>query len=421
VGLLVVLACLSFLAAVPGLWAKRNFLDTDRFVSRVAPLVDEPAVQDAVSARLTHELMEVIDPKQLFQQVLPERGQILAVPLANAVVGFVRGRVDTFVQSDRFARLWESSVRVAHETATKVLRGESDVATAANGQVTLNLVPVVDAVLKQITSASPEILGRQVNLPDVSVNDIPKTAIARVETALGVNLGDSFGQVTVYDDGKLQAAQDGVRLFDRFVVLMLPLAAGFAALALWLSRRRRRTLLQLAAGVVLGMVLIRRVAFRFDGDVADLLPTAQGRRAAVVVVDTFVSPLTTFAAWAIGVAVTIAVVALITGPYPWAVSLRRRVGSVWASVTSTTSERARDEATVAWIREHRDLLFAGGALVVLVALLMSEISWGALLVVIGLVVAFETIVYRIAARPSIEPSFSQELSGRASQEVSGRA
>ena len=40
--LLVVLACVSFTAAVPGLWARRNFLDTDRFVSRVAPVVEDP-------------------------------------------------------------------------------------------------------------------------------------------------------------------------------------------------------------------------------------------------------------------------------------------------------------------------------------------------------------------------------------------
>ena len=50
VGLLIVVACLAYTAAVPGLWARRNFLDTDRFVDRVGPLVEDPAVQSALTS-----------------------------------------------------------------------------------------------------------------------------------------------------------------------------------------------------------------------------------------------------------------------------------------------------------------------------------------------------------------------------------
>ena len=42
---LVVLACVVLTAAVVGLWARRNFLDSDRFVDRTGPLIEEPSVQ----------------------------------------------------------------------------------------------------------------------------------------------------------------------------------------------------------------------------------------------------------------------------------------------------------------------------------------------------------------------------------------
>src|SRR5690606_2897026 len=112
-------------------------------------------------------------------------------------------------------------------------------------------------------------------------------------------LGDDFGQFTVYDDGTLTAAQEAISLFDRFVVVLLPLGVALAALALWLSHRRRRTLLQLCAGLVIGMVLVRRVGFRLHDEVAALPPRPQGREAAGLTLDAFLDPLTSFGAWVI--------------------------------------------------------------------------------------------------------------------------
>jgi hypothetical protein len=100
-------------------------------------------------------------------------------------------------------------------------------------------------------------------------------------------------------------------------------------------------------------------------------------------------------------------VAVLTADYPWAVSLRRRVGGLWALAVTTTGERARDEATVAWIGDHRDALLAAGAVVGLVILWFADLSWLGLLVVLALVGAFELAVYRIGARsgppPTTEP------------------
>lgn len=400
---LVVLASLVLVAAVIGIWARRNFLDTDRFVDRAGPLIEQPSVQDALATRLTDQLMLIVDPEALFAEVLPERGQLLAAPLANAVEGFVRDRVESFVATDQFERLWVGALSAAHSTSVRVLRGESVAVTTENGQVTLNLVPVLNAVLAQITAESPEILGRQVNLPDVSVDDIPEAAIARVEDALGIQLDDDFGQFTVYDDGTLETAQRGVDLFDRFVVVLLPLGIGIAAWALWLSHRRRRTLLQLCAGIALGMVLVRRVGFRLQDEVASLPPTTAGRRAAADIAEPFVDPLVTFAALTLGAVAVIAAVAVLTGPYPWAITARRSGAQLVARATAATAERSRDEATVVWVADHRDTLLIAGAVCGLALLWIADLSWTGLIAIVAPVAAFEVAVYRISGRPGATP------------------
>ncbi len=400
---LIVLTCVSLVAGVVGVWARRNFLDTDRFVDRVGPLIEEPAVQETVTARLTDQINTLVDPRALFEDALPERGQLLAAPLANAVDGFVRDRVESFVQSDRFERLWVGAATVAHQSAVRLLRDESEVVTTGDGQITLNLVPVIDEVLKRITAASPEILGREVQLPDVSVNDIPETAIARMEGALGVDLGDDFGQITVYDNGKLQAAQDAVELADRLVVVLVLVAIVSAALALWLSTRRRRTLLQISAAVAIGMVLIRRVSFRVDDEIAALPPTPEGRRAATVAIHQFLDPLTTFAMWTLAATAIVAALAILTADYPWVVSLRRHLRTLWTRAIATTGQRAHDEATVAWVSDHRDALLIGGVIGALVILWVADLSWIPLLLVLALVAAFEATVYRISTHPATPP------------------
>jgi hypothetical protein len=72
------------------------------------------------------------------------------------------------------------------------------------------------------------------------------------------------------------------------------------------------------------------------------------------------------------------------------------VATAASLVVSTTGERARDEATLEWIASHRDALLIGGAVVGLVLLWVLDVSWIGVLLILGLVGAFEALVYRVA-------------------------
>jgi hypothetical protein len=361
-------------------------------------LVEDPAVQDALAARLTAEVLVLIDPQELFEEALPDRGRILAVPLANAVDGFVADRVERFVASDRFARLWEVAVRVAHESSTTLLRErDGDVVTIEDGQVALDLVPVVNALLGEIGSASPEVFGREIDLPELSVDDIPADAIERLEAAVGIELDPEYAQVVVYDEDALAVAQDGVRLVDWSVFLLVPVSVISAGLALWLSRRRRRTLLQLAGGMVLGMVVLRRVVFGIADSIAASPPTEVGKQAAAVVADAFLDPVVSFAAWVIAIAGLVTAIVVLTSSYPWMVSIRRGAVGLARSTVTATGGRARDEATVAWVAAHRDGLLVAGLGVGLVVLWITDLGWFGLLVVLAAVGAFEAVVFRMGS------------------------
>jgi hypothetical protein len=396
VAALVALSCIVFTAAVPAVWARRNFLDTSRFVDRVGPTIEEPAVQDALATRITVELMVALDPTRVFEEALPDRGRILAVPMTNALQGFVHDRVVAFLDTDAFATLWTSAIEEAHSRAVRLLEGRSAVIESSDGRVTLSLLPIIGAVLQSIADLAPDVVGSDVTVPELTDED-RAIAIQRLESALGTDLPDQFGQFTVYDEGRLEVAQRTVHLFDRTAFWILPISVGLGALALWLSRARRRTLLHLATGVVIGMVLLRRVAFRLDDEVSGLPPTQQARDATRVVVGAFLDPLTTFAAWMVLLALVVAAIALITGDYPWAVALRRRTGRTWAGLRATGGAAVGDDPVVSWVHRHRDALLVAGAAVGVVVLALADVSWLGLLLVLAAVGVFEVVVYRIDA------------------------
>ena len=189
--------------------------------------------------------------------------------------------------------------------------------------MTLNLVPIIDDVLARIGQQSPEIFGKKVNLPTVTVEDVPKAAISKVESAFGIDLSDGYGQITVFQSDKLAEAQDAIALFDKLTVLLVVVTLVLLPLALWASPHRRRTLLQLLVGFALGVVLIRRFGYRLEGDLLSLVRIDENQGAVETALDVFVNPLRTACAWILAGLATIAAAALVTGPYPWAKRLRR--------------------------------------------------------------------------------------------------
>jgi hypothetical protein len=374
-------------------------LNTERYVETIGPVAQDVRVQRALGNYITTQVMSAIDPEELLRDALPERAQALAGPITSAVRGFVNDRVDAFLATDEFSRLWVQVNEVAHERVVDVLNGDLPPSLEVQGNdVVLNVIPILNQVLARVGEASPEIFGRTVDLPTVTVDEVPQAAIQRIESALGRDLPDNFGQFTVFDASQLQQVQDTVKLFNRIVVAAVILAVILFALTMWVSPRRRRTLLQLMVGIALGIVIIRRLGLRLEDDVVELVKP-ENRDAVKVVVGAFVSSLLDATAWILGIAAAVAVVALLTGPYGWAKALRRGTVSGARSVAGAARSainREPDDPVVAWVAAHREVLQAGGIVVGILALLILDLSWFGLFLLVALVVAYELVVQRLA-------------------------
>ena len=256
----------------------------------------------------------------------------------------------------------------------------------------LNLLPLVNQGLAAISGVVTDLVGHPVSLPEITGDEIPSEAITKLESALGIDLPDNFGTVTVYNSDELAAVQQGVDLASRAIVALAVLFLILAAVAVWVSPRKRRTLLQLATALAVVLVIERRFAIAEGNAIVDKVKP-ENQAAGRAVVDQVIGSLLRYTGWFLAVAIVVLLVALVTGPYPWAVKLRRWVADVAAAATGAVRGREPSGAAT-WVAAHRDALMMGGAVLGVLILLIADLSVLGFLVFAIVVALYELVVYR---------------------------
>lgn len=401
VALLVLLFAILVPVTVTATWAHRTVLDTDTYVSTIGPIASDPAVTAAVGQQITNQIYAALDPEPRIAEVLPPRAAFLAGPIANGARDAIRRAVDKVLTSEQFQNLWVGANRFAHAQIVKVLRGDSEVLQTTNGQVVLNLVPLVNAAVQNAEDFISGVVGKTVTLPNVTGDELPSAACAKISSALGRPLPETCGQIPLFPADKLTNAQRAVRAFDRLVLLLLIVTPLVAVAAVWLSRRRRRTLMQLAIAGMLGLVIVRRTVMWLQDELTSGAKP-ENRAALSAIVHQVMGGFFTISGWVLFAGLLIVVVTLIAGPYRWAVATRhgavvgaRKTGRVLYSAGAAAVGRARDDTTTAWIRGHLDLLRVAGIAVALLVILFAGVNVWWFLVILVLLGLYELWLYRL--------------------------
>jgi hypothetical protein len=324
------------------------------------------------------------------------------------VTQFVEARANIALNRPQFQQLWVSANRIAHRALVKVLEGDSKAVVTTNGEVVLSIVPLLNQVLLTLQSTASDLIGKDVTLPQLSGTELPAAACAKISAALNRPLPSTCGQIPLFPADKLHQAQWAVQAFNRAVVALLIVTPLLALAALWFSRRRRRTLLQISVGAMLGVVIVRRSTMWLQDRLIDTgRPENKAARSAIV--HDLLHGFFTVTAWTLAVGLAVVLVTMLTGPYGWAVRLRSWIGSAAQATVQVTRDAfgpGADAPAGAWIRGHLDLMrVAGGALAVLLLLVLNVSPIG-LLVILALLAGYQFWLYRIGAarRPSSAPT-----------------
>ena len=258
---IVVAACVCSILAVTFTWVQNQVLDTNKYVATVAPLAQNKAVQSAITDAVTARLVAATNPKKVIGDALPPKAAPLAGPLSEAITGFVHNQIARLLSTKQFASLWEIISRNSHEQMVAALTGKRTVLNqlAAKGEIKLDLKPIIGPAGAFLKSA-----GFKVEQPPQSPTLI------------------------VFDLSSLQSAQSGIKALKGLTLIFIILAPLLFALAILLSKVRRRTVITVGLSLAGSMVLVGLLLALGEWFYLDGLPANVPQDAAQAFFDTIV-------------------------------------------------------------------------------------------------------------------------------------
>ena len=353
------LGCVLALVSVLGVWAANQVSNTDRYVANVTPLIGNPAIQAALSTKITAVITKQLDVDALVDQAATQLSNSNATrlssllknfsgPISSGVDGLVGTAVSRAVASPAMARVWVAANRTAHAGLVKVLSGQGNGAVGVvNGQVTISLGPFITQAEQTLTKQGFSLASK---LPAVN----PTFAL--------------------FEAPNLSKAQSGYRLLTTLKWVLPFLSIALFAAGIYLARGRRRALLGAGLGLAASMLVLGAALAIARGIYLNSVPQSTlPADAAAALYDTFVRFIKDGLRLLLVVGLVVAAGAFLTGPSTAAVQTRRAVtaGVDWLR-TRIESRGLHPGPVGAWTAAHKRGLQIG--VIALAALVF--VFWG---------------------------------------------
>jgi hypothetical protein len=164
---LIAVACLLAPFGVLSAWVAYGLADTGRYVTAMAPLAGDPAVQGAVADTVGAGILHEVAPRL-------DQG-----PTRAAVRPFVRDAVRSFTRTEAFRTAWVAGNRAVHDAVLDALRAGHD------SPVTVDVAPVTAQVKRQLTDDHVP-MAQRIPVEHTRVAVLPAQELAQLRKGYGV-------------------------------------------------------------------------------------------------------------------------------------------------------------------------------------------------------------------------------------------
>ncbi len=378
---LVVLVSIMLPVSIMSFWAINTVTNTNRYVETMAPIASNPVVIDHTSVRLTNELFSSLNVQKKITSILPKKAEPIAAPLTNQLNGFVETQVHKVLSSSFFQKVWNNGNRRVHSTLIAVLSGQNTKTTRAlkNGAaVVVDISPVANKAIDKLDARG------------VTLFDPLKKVFSTTNNRLTISVASA------------QQVQKASGIFNLVKKLQvgIPIATlVLAAIGVAVAVRRRKTLLRMALGGSIGiLVFLVALGLTRRQFVAKAVDQGFNGQVAQIIFDTLLRFLKDGLWISLGVLLVLAVVLWFVGPARYAVALRHQIARAWhwlgRNARQLTGAAQRGAAgpgarrSARWIEEHASGLRLLGVIVagIFIVFTGSLSFWGFLVIVLVLAV-----------------------------------
>ena len=275
---LLMLSCVLVALSIVAAWLDVGLLDTERYVSAVAPVADDAEASEAATSLLVRRLTQEVSVTQAARDLSHAAAGPLPAGALRAARRLIQATVESVVASDQYAAVWRAANRASSPMVREALVGNV---------ATLHAARLDGRVLVDITPALLLARARLVRAGMPSYRNVPGDP-----TPVRVEVADLTG---------LHQLRSSVHALST-ITWVLPLAAvACLGCGLFIAERRLRAATMFGGGltVAFGLILVTLWAARHLLVDSDIDPDLRPIQAAVF--DAVTAPLRT--ALAIGIAV----------------------------------------------------------------------------------------------------------------------
>ncbi len=339
---LIVLGCLLAPVSVVAVWSANQVSDTSRYIANIEPLIHDPAIQNALTDKVTAQITSRLNVTGLTNQAatlltdkgLPRVGTLLRTfgpSIASAVTGFIHSTVHKIVTSPRFARAWVQVNTVAHQTLVNALSGRNGAVTVSNGQVTVDLAPFIN-IVKQ------DLIARGFTLVD--------------------KLPPIHPQLALFSSRDLVKAQSAYRLINDLKWVLPILSLLLIGAGVYIARGHRRALIGAGLGFAVSMLVLGAALQIFRGVYLNSVPNSVlPSDAAAAMFDTFIRFIKEALRTLLVLGLVVAIAAFFTGPSVTAVRTRSAFASGLRWIRESGERQGLRTGPVGqWTYAHRTAL-----------------------------------------------------------------
>ena len=389
--ILIVIGCLLAPVSVLAVWAANEVGNTGRYVATMEPLARNPAIQNALTGKITAEITTRLNVTSYADQAaaalssrgLPKASALLksvAPSIASGVTGYIHSEVRKIVTGPRFAQAWIQANTVVHQELVKALSGQgSSSVSVRNGQVVVGLGPFID-VVKQ---------------------DLARRGFTLVSKIPAVN-----PTLTLFSARYLVKAQTGYRLINDLKIVLPVLTVLLLALGVFAARGRRRALIGAGLGLAASMLVPAAGLFIFRGIYLGSVPASVlPADAAAALFDTLVGFIKEGLRTVLAVGLVVAAGTFLTGPSVTAVRTRGALSHGLGRIRHGGEQAGvRTGPAGTWTYAHRKALrISAVALAALVFVFWGQPTAAVVIVLAILLLVILGLIELIGSRPPARP------------------
>lgn len=169
--ILVIAAALTPVAMV-GHWGHRTLIDNQQFLATVAPLANDPDIQNAVAETVTTAIVNQVDTTAIVGDFLggllsnDTLSSTLSAPIAAGINKLIGELVQGFIASDAFQKLWITLTTATQKSVVAILSGGNEGPIQMQGDnVVLNITDLLTAVQTQLVAQGVSIADK-ITIPE---------------------------------------------------------------------------------------------------------------------------------------------------------------------------------------------------------------------------------------------------------------